>query len=465
MATFTEEQRANLYRGAETVGNLLQDRFNQKQAEEFVANDLQSFQNGTSEFFNSLATLEDGDALAAGFTQWKNNTLMPFITQSTARYAKNDRIMEIVKQVSEANQNGLSEYMQVEEAGHAKQMRPELEERARAESASGINLESAQAQLARARAGVVGAEAEKEKYRWEVIPREMLPTIDYATAKNLVESPRHPEWKQQRDAEADQAAIASIIQQKTGQEKPDGTKWGADTEKDTVDASVIWSGNLERRNKARLAHKLRAAGFDPSSRAPGVFDDVLGFVVGGSPVLTPEEMYPPLKSNAKQPAFLGRIFAGTSDTLRQAGFDIETTDSFIKNTLDDLPVSPEGYRKLGPYVASVLEETVIRDADGTAIARMLPNQPPVKTYADLVKNLMAAWEARVTNAQIDPSATSLRSDSKRLGNAIIQKYAPIIGMQLGMDVPKAKKPTRPAIFGALESGLELLKGLGEEQEF
>ena len=74
MAIFSPEQRDVMYEGAETVGTILRDRFNTKQAEDFTANELQNYFQLTSEFNNGLGTMEDGDSMAGAFSKWQNDT-------------------------------------------------------------------------------------------------------------------------------------------------------------------------------------------------------------------------------------------------------------------------------------------------------------------------------------------------------------------------------------------------------
>lgn len=454
---FTREQREAQYRMGETIGGILKDRFHTKQAEDFTQNELQSFNQSTSEFFNGLSTIEDGDQMAAAFSDWKNTVFMPFITSATAKYSDNERIMNIVQQVSAANQNGMSEWMAVEEAGHQRGRRAEMEERAtemheakmgQIEAETG--LAGARATEARARAGALAAEAETAQF--PTIPRN----ADLGTAREMARRATTTHWKLTDKVKEDVNAthVSRILSEMRGRERGDGSIWGADPARDQAEAGSMWAASGARQ-KAYEAEILTRMGYDLNA-AGDYYDDVRG---PGSALL-PEEKVEKLRAGAKESVFLARVLAQNTTDARAMGWDITSTKTFVEDSLPDIT----DYRQLGHHVTSILEDTVKRDADGQPIAMLREGNPAVKTYFDLVKHLRAAWDLR-TGQLLDPSATHLIGGMNTLGDKVVQQYAPQIAKQLGIPVPKAvisklERMSEGTALKLLRGATEAVEGLG-----
>jgi len=484
MADYQERREDRYERLGQAVGGLFKDRWDAKEAEEFMSNEFQMFEASTTEFRNSVSTIEDGDQLAGAFMEWKNRTLMPFITHATARYGNNERVMTIVKQVYDANNQGMDDYIKVEEYGHSRGQRGEREDLAKQKAEAEIGLTEAQTGKEKALTGQAEAttglrEAQAEKARRQE-EQEKWPTLPHNAslldARNAVRNVRisHPAQTTIFEQRADAMAVGRIISERRGQDKADGTKWGQDSEKDQNDAGIEWaaSGN---RNKVLEAAVAKELGFN-LALGQGYYDEAQMALEGAGTPLTPEEKVPPLKAGAKTHSWLGRLLATTSDDLRQRGFNVESMEGFIDDTLSDLPQSPTGYRQLGPHVSTVLEKTVVRDPSGELVSSVTGE--PVKNYGQLGKHLLANWDARVTGSLISPEATAMRSQTQHVGKAIIAKYAPVIALELGIPIPKPvinqmKREGEPFFLQLLRSGTEaaqgkvpsLLKkiGLGEEE--
>jgi hypothetical protein len=370
----------------------------------------------------------------------------------------------------------MDEYIKIEEYGEQKAGREEAKALATRKAEADIGAAEALTEERQATAGLRRAQAagvakEVEEEGWPTLPTN----AGLLEAKNAVRNVRvsHPERVAIIEQRADAMAIGRIISEKMGQDKPDGTKWGQDSVKDQQDAQIEWaaSGNRGKVLEAAVATEL---GFNLNA-AQGYYDEAQMALEGtGSPLL-PEEKVKPLKAGAKPNAWFGRIFATTSEDLRQRGFNVENMEDFIDDTLDDLPQTETGYRQLGPHVTTVLEQTVVRDPEGLPVSKVTGE--PVKNYGQLGRHLMANWDARVSGALIDPGATALKSQTQHLGKAIVAKYAPVIAMRLGIPLPKPivnkmKRKGEPFFLKLLRSGTEamegrfpsLLKDIGFEEE-
>ena len=146
--------------------------------------------------------------------------------------------------------------------------------------------------------------------------------------------------------------------------------------------------------------------------------------------------------------------------MRAQGWTFDNIQGFVKNTLPEV----KDYRELGPHVTSVLEQTIQRDADGTAIVPGLEGKE-IKSYQDMVKVLRAMWNIRVGDQLFADNATAHKANSARLGNEIIKRFGPQIAVKYGIDVPKAaakeaERMGEPSIVSLLRKGSEALGGLG-----
>ncbi|MDY6957690.1 MAG: hypothetical protein SVK08_00900 [Halobacteriota archaeon] len=463
MADYWERTSQAWSEWGKSVGGVLRDRWESKQAEEFQQNEVQSFLDATTQFQNSLAEIEDGDMMAQAFTSWKNNTFMPFVTAATAKYGNNERIMTMVKQVVDANNQGLDEFMATEERMEEREQRPVQREREAEVHAAKIGQAEAETERARAgamesraRAGAIARREEMEPLQKAVIPPEQLHTIDFASARRLINDPRFTDWKSQVDQRTDEAAVSRIITENLGQIKEDGTKWGQDRQADVVDANRMWQGSAMRR-KTLERQRLVEAGF-PMERSGDYYDDVVRYSAQGGSGLLPEERVPPLKPIASIDAAMGRIFASNTESMRAQGWVFNNVEGFIKNTLPEI----KDYRELGPHVTSILEQSVQRDADGTAISPLLEGQE-IKDYGEMIRVLQAVWSVRVGQLFAE-NATAHRARADKIGKAVIRKFGPQLASRYGIVPPQAavkeaERMGEPAILGLLRRGAEAVGGL------
>jgi len=363
--------------------------------------------------------------------------------------------------------------MQIEKYGHEKAGRAEQEALETEKTQAGIEATRAGAEadratalLRRTQAGAVAREAEQKEPQWPNLSGSDLPTARMAV-KNARINPAYADRVQKIEQLTDAAAVSRIIQERVGQEKPgEGpggmptiTKWGVNSKQDQEDAMIEWTSSALR-NKTLEAAIAKDMGYNLST-AQGYYDDILGFIEGGGSPLLPEEKVKPLKPGVSQSVLLGRILATTTEDGRQRGLSMDSINSFIENTLPDLPITEQGYRQLGPHVQTTLEKAVVMDADGQIISST--TRKPVKTYNELVRHLLTFWDQRVTNMLMTPNATALKSDTEQIGKAIIARYAPIIASRLGIPVPqpvldKLKRAGEPTVVKLLRGATEFLGG-------
>jgi len=236
---FTEEQRAVMYEGAETLGGILKDRFYAKQAEDFMQNEMQIFNQRTADFFNSLPALETGDMLGQEFMKYSNEVLSPFITNASVKYGKNERIMTIVKGIMDMNTQQMKNFIEirqdVREQAESERMAGR-EPFIREEMAAGAEAQREAAATSRVRRGLMLREAEAAE-----LPA-LGPQTDIASARAAVRSVRknNPEEYNRIAADTQDKLRASIMTRNIGKPKGYGDKeWGEDREEDIVDANIV----------------------------------------------------------------------------------------------------------------------------------------------------------------------------------------------------------------------------------
>lgn len=112
---FTKEQQEELRSFGQGIGAILTDRYQAKEAENFSATELARFNAETAAFNEILGTFQDptSDELSNSFRQYQHNTLMPFITQASMKYANNPRVMQVVQQIKDANDQGFDQFMNI----------------------------------------------------------------------------------------------------------------------------------------------------------------------------------------------------------------------------------------------------------------------------------------------------------------------------------------------------------------
>jgi len=343
-----------------SVGSLLQDRFQAKQAEDFMTNEYQSFKDSTTNFMNGLGSVEDGDQMAQEFTAWKQDTFMPFLTNASAKYAGNERIMNIVQMTAKANQNGMQGWIQSEEAGAQFADREERRGVEKETAAAALETQRATGAARRAEAGLATARA-------EVLSGGELPFVAPGTSldavktnvRDFMSNKKYTEQRVEVLQNLDQQALAAITldMQQSGAKHPDGTAWNAATpgmdEKNRTAAWNLWQASDDKQliTEGFIANHLGARLGDYG----GLYDPAAKFIAGVGIPLSPAERTPPLRSNAPAASVLGRVLATDESILAQRGWSTSSIKEFIDDDLDDMDAGRQGYVQLVDQVLSILD--------------------------------------------------------------------------------------------------------------
>lgn len=96
-----EEHKADMQMLGQGIGQILRNRFLQQQADDFKHNELAQFQQASADFGTQLSMIEDPNQQVQALMDYKNSVMLPFISNTSMKYANNDTIMNTAKAVFE----------------------------------------------------------------------------------------------------------------------------------------------------------------------------------------------------------------------------------------------------------------------------------------------------------------------------------------------------------------------------
>jgi len=94
-----QEHKADMQMLGQGVSQILRNRFMTQQAEDFKQNELAAFQEASAQFGTNLSMIEDPNQQVQALMDYKNSVMMPFITNTSMKYANNEVIMNTAKTV------------------------------------------------------------------------------------------------------------------------------------------------------------------------------------------------------------------------------------------------------------------------------------------------------------------------------------------------------------------------------
>ena len=443
MATFSPEQKAVLYQGAEGIGGILKERWQNKQAEAFTSNELAKFLADSSTFndtLNQLPNDPDSDDVANTFRQFGTNVFIPFLSSAAVKYGDNPKIMAITQRLDQEMQNQLSNFMKFQEMGQEQEKidiasgnlaNDQAVEKRKAEEAKvmgPLKVESekaladsrrAQADLARARAG---------KLDQDQLPEDPAEIIK--KARQMKGSKEREDY----DKRTLEDIMARILSVNKNSPYPSGTGvWGSDPEEDRRQAledlrrrglfdDVVTAGRAAQLggDKASIAQALYDSQIDPEA-IQLVLPEVLGLRE------IPEEKMRGKLSDRTSGEDMVAVITGTPGTgigSLQDYYDqvVERTDSFrnlpdpIRSVFTDIKVN-----KLGLPIT----EDLVKDDKGNYQIKPRQINNPEALKAELVKNA----RRRIIETMVDPKSATVQKDVGTFLDQLIEKFYPEVRRQ------------------------------------
>ena len=389
---FTADQKAALSNLGTGIGAILQDRFFAQQAADFESNELAQFSSATAAFYQGLGTIEEPNKMAQAFLDWKNTTLMPFMTSATLRYARNERIMGVVNQIQQQTTKGMDDYIGIKELGLKQQQidaqkaqvdiqgrQVALDEAAAGDisqvrkSEAARNFASAAADQAKAEGGVdLQALAEKG-----IMPPGADPQTALYIVRNLPQ-----EERDRIDAGTLERAAGRLIESLRGKPRDaqyGGGRWGQRIKprKEDEDLGIPTDMELAKRilvNRGDIQDLLERGRLEAKGGLETVrqFGDRYGSAeeyLTGNPALLPTESALKLRGSLDTPTLAARLMGKAPEELQSVPLqDLDQWAEYVNSIRSPMD--------LGPGMASVMEGGLEKNQFGIVLD-MATGKPPV----------------------------------------------------------------------------------------
>lgn len=476
MPAFNEKQVEGFAKVGERIGDIMQDRWWKKEAENFQQSEMAQFQSATSQFYKNIMMVEDGDQMAQEFQAWNSSVMMPFMTNATAKYGSNPYIMQVTQQVFQANQDGLTKFLGVEAAGHALKGRDQAEGRETQTFEAGLEKTQAETEAAKQHGPLREAQAHEAQARGDLLNRTdpniraagsdktltafIPPGTQASLAVSTLRRLGSPEFNKARNAEMnmvrqDMATAIHAQNVRKGGMRPDGLgKWGTNAKKE-IDELIIPTITIENVRHAWERNKLTEYyGPEITQVLPQYAqDDML-----------PQETIAPLSGAVKDSQISERLL-GTDAALglQRAGINTGDIQEFISALPGSYEMIPEGPMRAAFDLVSQAQ----RQPNGTYT--IAGTNIRFKSYNDLVKALNNASDKLaiepaiggldIPDSGLESDTRQARKRARKLRDAMVKKYAAEVARALGIAVPAGYK----TILGT-GAGAELLRGAGRAFE-
>lgn len=424
------DQGKALAQYGQQIGQILQNRFFQSQAEDFAANELAKFQQANVEFQNSIEKIKDGDEMAAATQGWYQNTIQPFMTTTAIKYGRNPIIMSAVQNIDKSFREGMDMWANLQKTGAEQELSGARAEQARASAGA----QEATADLQRGRLEMLPQEKEKigaeigatralteqrkataARQREEtrllgqpkaedlsdafLIPPGTSPEETLARARNLERI--SPKVVQKLDEEVMVTLANNYIQERRGMPRPDGGVWGGaptgalTTPKDIEDAKAAERGlalqQIRRRMRGEEWQKLLNANRIAKIKGPEYLDlygnyfDQQKQMLGNMKVELPESGME-LTGNEDSRQIVQALTAASGQTLNE--LQITGPEDFIQlmnetRTLAEVP---------SPTIQTVINESATVDEYGNLIAT---DGSRIRNYEELQLEMLNQAKLRI----------------------------------------------------------------------
>ncbi len=433
----TDEDKKLFSQAGQTIGNILQTRFYDKQADDFVNNELPEFQKASEAYQNMMASIDmekNPNGLQTTFNDWRNKVVDPFIYKMSTRYGRNEKVMGIVNSIHQQMMTELDNFIKINKAGEESQMEPIN----RAKGTQEIAESKAREALYRRQAQGIGekeGQGPESAFDKRLAEMPIPPGLNPSMTRYFAQQPNEA-WKAV-DARTNEQLASKLVSQLQSQKaiRPDGRAYGETPEGNPTlgilsdkDVALDEVKKTSKYQKYIEAGRVATAGPYALYVHNGYYDDVMDLFEGGKSIaLLPEERarLTQLQGTQDAPTVLA-VVTGTSKNNFQG---IESIQQFNEQTLDSL-TSPA---QLGGPIATTFESAVTSDHNN--VVDREGNR--IKTYAELKNALMKDYTFRVAKNLVsnDPGSSKTMKDVILLGEAAVNKFGPDVANKYGIEVP------------------------------
>ena len=435
----TDEDK-QLFSGAgKTIGNILQTRFYDKQADDFMNNEMLEFQKASESYQNMMAAVDfekDPNGLKRSFDDWRNKVVDPFVYKMSTRYGRNEKIMRIVTDVQNKMNAEMGEFIKFDKAAGEAEARPGEREKTAQEK----DTLAAQAEYYRAQANNEGKEGRtpETEYEKRLAKMPIPPWANPYEQRYFANQPSEV-WENV-DKQTNELLADRLVKQLKEQNavRPDnGKTWGETSNSQpelgiTSDKEYALQELVKKSanyTKAIEAGRVRTAGPHALYMHDGYYDDVMGLWEGGGSVLLPEEKARATQLRGNQDA--STILAVITGSNKNNFQGLESVKDYA-DTIENM----ESPAQLGGPIATTFESAlrynhgVLVDTKGRRI----------KTYADIKEALMDNYNDRVISNLIadEPGSAKTKQEAILLGQMAIDKFAKQLADKHRIEVPASE---------------------------
>jgi hypothetical protein len=477
---FSKEQKSVLYAGVNRVADIMQDNWYKNEATEFMNNEMAQFQASTAQFYDMMSKEDDPDAMAQGFLGWKNQTLMPFLNTNTVKYAKNPYIAQTIQNVAAQNQNGLKDYLSVEEQLHQRAGRGARAEQAAAESEATVAQKRGAGAESQARAGLL---REQTKYVGQEAAAKLAktdtswiqPGSHPATWRSQLMNPKNiDKFKEHYEGPARREIAMQALRDSGQIGKPYGGMTpgniGSDPEKDI--AYAYGKGLAPQDAVERLAMKnaLRdhAGWAGPEAWRHILPDD-------SNDLIAERQGRMGLQGDAGNMEILAQMM-GQEDALKLSVID----DLDHNDQAAIVKALPSSYQELSPGPVRSAFDQALMTKPGPKGGWIYPGiDEPVKNFEDFQSAILADLQASavrtavggstLSDDQLDKQTLKGRRKAAQLARLMVMKYSGQIGSEVGIVDPESYEAGISLIskqlgLGKVAKGFSWLGELFDDEE-
>lgn len=454
-----ERDRADFANLASGIGQILQNRFLAHQYEDFRNNEMASFMQQTSAFGESLGVIEDPNKRVQAFTDYRNAVMVPFITDITAKYGRNEQIMNVAKSVFEMGPK-LKEYMDADqEALKGREM--------------DINQENADTakQEAQNRAGALKLEMDRNTpIDPNMAPAEILKKLRTMNPEEAQDLDRTTfDMIAQRDAASRSGQFDPLRKQTFGNFMQDTKdEFGNMIVGDVTRSKQVLAETPEKLSRAlEFGRGVRKIGYDAMvSKFPGQYTDVIPY--WQNTVNTPKPVQ--MRGRVADMTIAGVLMNRPSDQLplRPDGQPMQSIDDvihYIKTSSDPADLGEHFMSAIGGAIKVEGQDHLVDMTGPTPKSLEFSDDDPVGNRNKLRKALLNGAHQMITNELTvnDKDTAMTRAKMDKLIIAAVDQYLPGMADHYGVNIrvrpPKGAAPaptkgprpgtvdTKPSVLG------------------
>lgn len=441
----------------------------------WLANDYARFQADTAAFHESLAQHQnpESDDQAMSFKQWSSNTLMPFVTQTSAKYSDNPKIMTAVQKLIETNNKGMDDFVAVkgaqaqEENAAANTTNAQTNQATEGRMASREPVEQEQM---KAQTGLANAQAGYYNRMPQAAGSKKTDPQTFIDMLKEARNPKDDRAKYRMDLGTEQDVLSRVVTANKNQLYPSGAGlWGSDPDEDKKQAlDYLRQSNLLK--DVQIAGRMASmAGDDPDIAnqlfEAGLNPEAISLVYPNAEFRhgnEEEKAHGKIKEDTN-PSDVVSVITGTP---RGPNFKFDDLDQYYEEVVDNT----KSYKDLPPTLRGIFG-FVRKNKLGQPITQYgdpetgQVKETPLHSQQDFIKVLRDAARATILDKRVEPGTKAYEKVNEFIDKTIIKFLPELINNNMPPEM-REKFMIEPKSFlqDLKQKGIEfphLLKGAGK----